>query len=77
MEDNIEAKILSFIDKIRPFLVSDGGNIEFVKFEDGIVYVKLLGACAGCSLIDVTLKDGIEQLMVEEIEGVKEVRNIS
>lgn len=77
MEDNIEAKILSFIDKIRPFLVSDGGNIEFVKVEDGIVYVKLLGACAGCSLIDVTLKDGIEQLMVEEIEGVKEVRNIS
>ena len=77
MEENIETKILSFIDRIRPFLVSDGGNIEFVKFEDGIVYVKLLGACAGCSLLDVTLKDGIEQLMIEEIEEVKEVRNIS
>ena len=72
----MEAKILAFIDKIRPFLVSDGGNIEFVKWEDGIVYVKLLGACAGCSLMDVTLKNGIEQLMVEEIEGVKEVRNV-
>ena len=49
MEENMEAKILAFIDRIRPFLVSDGGNIEFVKWEDGIVYVKLLGACAGCS----------------------------
>ncbi len=76
MEENMEAKILAFIDRIRPFLVSDGGNIEFVKWEDGIVYVKLLGACAGCSLMDVTLKNGIEQLMVEEIEGVKEVRNV-
>ena len=39
--EEIEAKILAFIDKIRPFLVSDGGNIEFVKFEGGIVYVRL------------------------------------
>lgn len=77
MEESIETKILTFIDRIRPFLVSDGGNIEFVKFEDGIVYVRLLGACVGCSLLDVTLKDGIEQLMMEEIEEVKEVRNIS
>ncbi len=75
--EEIEAKILAFIDKIRPFLVSDGGNIEFVKFEDGIVYVRLLGACQGCSLIDVTLKDGIEQLMMEEIDEVKGVQNIS
>ncbi len=75
--EEIESKILAFIDKIRPFLISDGGNIEFVKFEDGIVYVRLLGACVGCSLLDVTLKDGIEQLLIEEIPEVKEVRNIS
>lgn len=76
MQEEIEKKILTFIDKIRPFLVSDGGNIEFIKFENGIVYVRMLGACSGCSLIDVTLKDGIEQLMTEEIPEVKEVQNI-
>lgn len=69
-----ETKIISLIDKIRPYLVSDGGNLEFVKFEDGIVYVKLLGACDGCPLLDVTLKDGIEEMIVSEIDEVKEVR---
>ena len=69
-----ETKIISLIDKIRPYLVSDGGNLEFVKFEDGIVYVKLLGACDGCPLLDFTLKDGIEEMIVSEIDEVKEVR---
>lgn len=76
MQEEIEAKILAFIDKIRPFLISDGGNLEFVKFEDGICYIRLLGACAGCSLMDLTLKEGIEQLMIEEIKEIKEVRNL-
>ncbi len=74
--DEVEKKILVLLDKVRPFLVSDGGNIEFIKFENGTVYVRLTGACAGCNLIDITLKDGIEQLMIEEIPEVKEVRNI-
>ena len=75
-EDNIEQRIIAIIDKIRPYLISDGGNLEFIKYEDNIVYVKLLGACADCSAIDVTLKDGIEQLIMNEIPEVKEVRNI-
>lgn len=65
-----ERKILETIDKIRPFLISDGGNLEFVKFEDGIVYIKLLGACSHCSMIDVTLKEGIESMLVNEIPEV-------
>lgn len=69
-----ETKIISLLDKIRPYLVSDGGNVEFVKFEDGIVYVRLLGACDGCPLLDVTLKDGIEELIISEIDEVKEVK---
>ena len=73
MDDTIR-KIISIIDKIRPFLISDGGNVEYVKFEDGIVYLRLLGACDGCPLLDVTLKDGIEELMVSEIDEVKEVK---
>jgi len=74
---DVVTRIISLIDKIRPFLISDGGNLEFVKFEDGIVYVSLSGACAECPMIDVTLKDGIEEMIINEIPEVKEVRNIS
>ena len=70
-------KIKEIIDKLRPFLISDGGNIEFVKYEDGIVYIKMLGACAGCALIDTTLKDGVECAIKEEVPTVKEVINIT
>ena len=75
-EENIELKILAIIDKIRPFLISDGGNLEFVKYEDNIVYVRLTGACKDCAMIDITLKDGIEELIVNEIPEVKEVINL-
>ena len=79
MKENklIEKKIISIIDKLRPFLVSDGGMIDFVKFEDGICYVKLSGACANCGLINYTLKDGIELAITSEIPEVIEVRNVS
>ena len=72
----IELKIISLIDKIRPFLISDGGNLEFIKYEDNIVYVKLTGACKDCAMIDITLKDGIEEMIIGEIPEVKEVINI-
>ncbi len=70
---NVEERIIHEIEKLKPYLQNDGGNIEFVKFEDGIVYVKLTGACAGCSMIDFTLKEGIEEILVSEIPEVKEV----
>ena len=76
MEENIELKIRALIDKIRPFLINDGGNLEFIKYEDNIVYVQLLGACADCAMMDITLKDGFEALIINEIPEVKEVRNI-
>lgn len=75
--DEKEEKIIEVIDKIRPFLISDGGNIEYVKFEDGIVYVKMLGHCQNCSLIDYTLKDSIELAITSEVPEVIEVRNIN
>ena len=74
--NDIELRINAVIDKLRPFLVSDGGNIEFIKFEDGICYVKLLGHCSNCPMMDVTLKDGIELAITSEIPEVIEVRNI-
>ena len=70
---DVEKRIIEEIEKLKPYLQNDGGNIEYVKFEDGKVYVKLTGACAGCSLIDVTLKEGIEEILVSEIPEVKEV----
>ena len=76
MKNEIELKIIALIDKIRPFLISDGGNLEYVKFEDGIVYVRLTGACKDCTMIDITLKDGIEEMIINEIPEVKEVKNI-
>ncbi len=72
-----EEKIIEVINKLRPYLIGDGGNIEFIKYEDNIVYIKMLGACAGCALIDYTLKDGIEMAIKEEVPDVKEVINIS
>ncbi len=72
-----EQKIKEIIDKLRPFLISDGGNIEFIKYENNIVYIKMLGACAGCELMDFTLKEGIEGAIKEEIPSVKEVINIT
>lgn len=75
--NDIEKRISAIIDKIRPLLLNDGGNLEFVEFKDGIVYVRLLGACEDCPMLDVTLKDGIEELLINEIPEVKEVKNVS
>lgn len=75
--ENIEEQIKNVIHKLRPYLQRDGGDIEYVDFKDGIVYVRMLGACAGCTMIDDTLKDGVEQILMEEVPGVLKVQNIS
>lgn len=71
-----EKKIISIIDKLRPFLINDGGNIEFVKYENNIVYIKLFGACANCGMMDITLKDGIEAAIINEVPNVTKVINL-
>ncbi len=76
-ENKIEKKVIEMLDKIRPFLNSEGGDIEFVKMENGIVYVKMTGHCASCPMIDITLKDNIEMAITAEIPEVIEVRNIN
>ena len=73
----IEKKIIEIIDTLRPYLINDGGNMEFIKFEDGIVYIKMLGACADCGMLDFTLKDGIEFSIKEEVPEVKGVVNVN
>ena len=69
-------QIKMVINKVRPYLQNDGGDVEFIKFENGIVYVKLLGACVGCGFIDATLRDGIEAILVEEVPGVIAVEQV-
>ena len=73
---SVENKIIDIIDKLKPYLISEGGNIEFVKYENNIVYIKMMGACANCEMLDVTLKDGIEASIISEIPEVKEVVNL-
>lgn len=70
----IEEQIQATLDKIRPFIRRDGGDVEFVSFVDGIVYVRMQGACAGCGMIDTTLSSGIEIILMEEVPGILGVR---
>ncbi len=69
MQDKVE----EVLDKIRPSLIKDGGNVELVEVNDGIVKVKLVGACAGCPMSTMTLKMGIEKILKQEIPEIKEV----
>ena len=71
-----QEKIIEVIDQLRPFLVNDGGNIEFIKYEDDIVYIHMIGACANCQMLNLPLKEGIEAAIKEEIPTVKEVINV-
>ncbi len=68
------AKVEEVLEKIRPALRFDGGDVELVDIgEDGTVYVRLMGACSGCAMSLMTLKGGIEQRLKQEIPEVKEV----
>ncbi|GIP31172.1 NifU family protein [Paenibacillus sp. J2TS4] len=66
-------EVLEVLDKLRPFLQRDGGDVELVDVEDGIVKLKLMGACGSCPSSTITLKAGIERALVEEVEGIEEV----
>ena len=73
MEDK-EKAVREVIDRLFPYIASHGGLLSFSRLVDDIVYVNLGGACLNCSAIDETLKDGIEQIIVEEVPGITEVR---
>ncbi|MFC2033637.1 NifU family protein [Chloroflexota bacterium] len=69
----MQEKVEEALNKIRPMLVRDGGNVELVEVSGGTVKVKLTGACAGCPMSTMTLKMGIEKILKEEVPEVKEV----
>lgn len=75
-QEEITNKIETVLNKIRPFLNHDGGDIEFLEFKDGVVYVRMTGACEGCALIEDTLQDGVANILKEEVPGVLQVVNV-
>ncbi len=75
-EQNAEEKIKEMIENIRPYLNMDGGDIEYVKYEDNYVYIKLTGACTNCLLQDNTINDGLLNMFQEEMPEIKGIINI-
>ena len=75
-EQDIIQDIMKILDKVRPYLNSEGGDLEFVDFVEGIVYVRMLGACVDCGSLDMTLTDGIEALLVDYVPEVVGVKNV-
>lgn len=71
----IENKIKIVLNRLRPYLQNDGGDVTFKRYENGVVYVKLIGACSNCPLIDSTLENGIEEAIINEIPEVIKVVN--
>ena len=72
--DDLVARINHTLNKLRPYIQADGGDVHFVDFEDGIVTVSMSGACAGCMALNTTLNDGIEALLIDEVPEVKGVQ---
>ncbi|ASJ55578.1 NifU family protein [Brevibacillus sp. HB1.2] len=73
---DIMDQVQEVLDKLRPYLQRDGGDVQLVDVEDGIVKLRLMGACGSCPSSTITLKAGIERALVEEIPGIKEVQQV-
>lgn len=73
----MKEKVQAEMDKIRPMLQADGGDVELVDVDGGIVKVRLKGACAGCPMSQMTLKNGIERILKERVPGVETVENVA
>ena len=75
-DNNTIKKIKEMIEQIRPYLNMDGGDIEYIKYEDNYVYIKLYGACTNCLMQDNTINDGLLTMFQEEIPEIKGIINI-
>ncbi|MEE3342550.1 MAG: NifU family protein [Bacilli bacterium] len=72
-DDKVVREIKKVIERVRPYLKNDGGDVEFKRFENGVVYVSMVGACHNCPMASVTLEDGIESVLINEIPEVIKV----
>jgi Fe-S cluster biogenesis protein NfuA len=73
---DIREQVEEVLDKLRPYIHRDGGDVELVDVEDGVVKLRLLGACGSCPSSTITLKAGIERALMEEIPEVVEVQQV-
>ena len=74
--NDIKKSVELALEKIRPLLQRDGGDIELVEVNDGVVKVRLTGACKGCPMSQMTLKQGVEKMLLKEVPGLKEVQAV-
>src|SRR5699024_11361807 len=75
-KDTMYEQVDAVLDKLRPFLLRDGGDVELVDVEDGVVMLRLLGACGTCPSSTITLKAGIERALLEEVPGFVEIEQV-
>ncbi|MBF0752930.1 MULTISPECIES: NifU family protein [Jeotgalicoccus] len=75
-QDTMYEQVEEVLNKLRPFLLRDGGDVELVDVEDGIVKLRLLGACGTCPSSTITLKAGIERALLEEVPGFVEIEQV-
>lgn len=73
----MKEKVEAVINKIKPMLQKDGGDVELVEISGSIVKVRLTGACKGCPMSQMTLKNGIERLMMQEIPEITAVEAVA
>lgn len=72
----IKEEIVNSLEEIRPFLQKDGGDVEFVDYEDGVLKVRLMGACRGCPYSQMTLANGIKRTLQQKFPQLKEVEGV-
>ncbi len=76
MDQTIEDKVRKALDEIRINLQADGGDVELVEINNGIVKIKLKGSCAGCPMSQMTVKWGVEQYLKKKVPGIKSVEAV-
>ena len=76
MSETVENRVKKALEQVRPQLQADGGDIEYVGFDNGIVKVKLKGACSGCPMSAMTLQMGVENLLKKQVPEVKKVEAV-
>lgn len=72
--EDLVRRINHTLNKIRPYLQADGGDVQFVDFQDGVVTVTMMGACAGCFMASADISEGVQAILIDEVAEVKEVR---
>ncbi len=69
-------QVQEVLNKLRPFLLRDGGDVELIDVDDGVVMLRLMGACGNCPSSAITLKAGIERALTTEVPGIKEIEQV-